>query len=477
MNVTAVNQVVASTQASDKTELSDGAAFSRELKKHLTHAEESEADQLTDDPSQSEVKSEGEEDTDKMEEASEFFIIPAFLRFDREIESSSTVLTAIHKDKLDMDSTLAQEVSKTPEASSEETVISMTDLSDSDLEAVTIKSSTESVLTATDSAKETAKLTPVSETKTALIDDSESMPVTDAKDSPNEATKEGNSANLFKALADVETEKLSIVKADGMIKTADASERVDVGSIKKTPAASENKLEKTLHQSTETNGQTERVTEVDSFNFQAGQFTEEPTETTVVEQSITVTDNPGEELLVQHFGLSQSAQLKAVPDAMSQATPVPVKTALEQSPEVIQDMMMSVSADKTGDTVYQSTLTLTPETLGNIKVELSYSGEKLTGNFIFETEDAKQYIESQWQQIKGPLETKGLQLNGFEFQVVDPNTPPQSGNLNFSQQSDQSKKDQQEERKGTTHSSERLEEETAGAKPVTRQESGLNYYA
>ncbi|GAB2491210.1 hypothetical protein GCM10008929_14170 [Alkalibacterium psychrotolerans] len=477
MNVTAVNQIVANTKASKKTELNDGSAFSQELKKQLTHAEESEADELTDDLSQSEVKSEVEEDTDKMEETSEFVIIPAFLRFDSKLEHASTVLTDLHKDQLDMASTIARETNLTPLAIDEEAIISMTDLSESFQALETVKVSTEPVLTTAVSGKETAELTPDSEIKNASMADTEFLPATDANDLPEGLIKENFSVNLSKAAIEGETGRVSLEKAEEMTMTVKDSKPVIGDSAKETAPAIENKLTQSSTPQTEANGQNERPSSFEAINFQAGQQSEELSKPTVTEQSVNLKDNSAEEQLVEQFGLSQSTQLKTVPDTVNQTIPLPVKTALEQSPEVIQDMMMSVSSNEAGETVYQSTLTLTPETLGDIKVELSYSDEKLTGNFIFETEDAKQHIESHWQQIKGPLEMKGLQLNGFEFQVVDPHTSAQSGNLNFSQQSDQSKKDQQDEQRKSAQSSDRFEEETAGANLVTRQESGLNYYA
>lgn len=150
---------------------------------------------------------------------------------------------------------------------------------------------------------------------------------------------------------------------------------------------------------------------------------------------------------------------------------------LEESPDMIQDFILTTASSESGDKVYQSTLTLTPETLGQITVELTFSEEGLTGRLVFDTDEAKQWVENQWQQIKTPLELNGLSLDTIDFQVVKPQDSMPSTPFNFSHQSDQSKKEEQGKRKNTRHASHQLEDESRPTEAILRHGYGLNYYA
>lgn len=150
---------------------------------------------------------------------------------------------------------------------------------------------------------------------------------------------------------------------------------------------------------------------------------------------------------------------------------------LEESPDMIQDFILTTASSESGDKVYQSTLTLTPETLGQITVELTFSEEGLTGRLVFDTDEAKQWVENQWQQIKTPLELNGLSLDTIDFQVVKPQDTMASTPFNFSHQSDQSKKEEQGKRKNTLLASHQSEDESRPTEAILRHGYGLNYYA
>ena len=150
---------------------------------------------------------------------------------------------------------------------------------------------------------------------------------------------------------------------------------------------------------------------------------------------------------------------------------------LEESPDMIQDFILTSASSESGDKVYQSTLTLTPETLGQITVELTFSEEGLTGRLVFDTDEAKQWVENQWQQIKTPLELNGLSLDTIDFQVVKPQDTMTSTPFNLSHQSDQSKKEEQGKRKNTLLASHQSEDESRPTEVILRHGYGLNYYA
>ena len=160
----------------------------------------------------------------------------------------------------------------------------------------------------------------------------------------------------------------------------------------------------------------------------------------------------------------------------AEATPLPVTK--EQSVEIIQDLMMTVVTDESGKEVFKSTLTLTPESLGEVKIELTYNQEGLSGKLVFESDETRKWMESHWQQLKQPLETKGLTLNQFDFSVTEPIVLPQTDGFSFSQEFDQSEQQKSNE---PTHSSDTpliidSEEEATHLKPRSAT-TGLNIYA
>ncbi|MCC5890181.1 MAG: flagellar hook-length control protein FliK [Alkalibacterium sp.] len=472
MNVTAVNQIAAGTQGLKKSELKDGAAFSQELKKHMTHSNDTEAYDLTEDLSQSVVKEDLEDESQEMEEANEFVIIPAFLRFDREIEHSSAMLTEIHKDDQLMDSRVTQENSDILVKEGEAVNLS-TDFTQS-----LVDSETDLILTeiGTEKNSEKIKLTTLSDVKMDNVEITDDSIFTGKQDTLKGVTEDIISMFESQVTEEIEMDKDALKQVQ---QTINDSESYKTETIVSTADSIEKKVELKVPDLTEVS-ESKKAEQLLSENKLDSFLSESLTDKKVVSNSVErasevmKSDTTNEQLQPQisHPQLSQVSELS---EKMIQS--LPATATLEQSPEVIQDLMMTVSSKDTGDNVYQSTLTLTPETLGEIKVEITYSDEGLTGRLVFETEEAKQYIENQWQQIKAPLEMKGLQLEGFEFQVVEPHDFTQSNNLNYSQQSDQSKRDQQEERRESAQSKNGVEEEEVVVRPGIKNGNGLNYYA
>lgn len=160
------------------------------------------------------------------------------------------------------------------------------------------------------------------------------------------------------------------------------------------------------------------------------------------------------------------------------ADPAHLSVTKEQSVEIIQDMMMTALTDESGKEVFKSTLTLTPETLGEVKIELTYNQEGLSGKLVFESDETRKWMENQWHQLKEPLETKGLTLNQFDFSVTETNNFAQTDSYSFSQEFDQSQQHASKESQQTVRTKMTVdsEEETILKKPGTST-TGLNIYA
>lgn len=484
MNVTTTSNLVSSTQSesSKKAELTDSAAFSQELKKQLKQKPDTEGEALTKDSSQSKVV----EKTEELEDTDDFVIIPAFLRFDRELEKPPTVLTDLHKDTFYMEGTTKEKSGSELLLNSGETLAEKTELSlpVMDLEKSKIPADT----VGGNEEDEAVQLSEGFKEKTVAVADAKSIAVSHPEKLMEEAEKVVGLANGFKKADSVQTAEQSLEKVKTSKEAVSAKELVKESERKKPTLGITNGKDKLIEkkpgstiQETSTHlthsiDETDQKAGAQTIDFLSERFSDKTNESVALDVKGLETSEAVDYSAAQLSASNQSAQRTSLTSQFVQTAPV--SAALEQSPEVISDMMMSVTLNETGDTVYESTLTLTPETLGDIKVELSYSDEILTGQIIFETEEAKQYIENRWQQMKGSLELKGLQVDAFEFRVVEPDVTAQAGQLNLSQESDQSKGEQQQERRDAVQTKlNAIEEEKSQEPPVKTNSSGLNYYA
>lgn len=151
-------------------------------------------------------------------------------------------------------------------------------------------------------------------------------------------------------------------------------------------------------------------------------------------------------------------------------TPVPK----EQGMNLIQDMVTSLVENKEGQKTYQTTLHLTPETLGKVTVELSFNEEGLSGKLTFQSDEARRWMEGEWLDLKLPLESKGVTVKSFDFATSQPATQQQNS-FSFSEQSSQSGQDAQRQ---ATSDKERIgpENDDLPVEAAADQTSGLNVY-
>lgn len=474
MNVTAVNQLTVASQATQKAEVEDGTAFSQKLNKHLALSQEKESDDLTEDLTKSDVKAKVKADTQDSEEEKEFVIIPTFLRIDRELKQGSIALTDLHKENQTMDSTVIVESLKTQ--------VIIGDSEEIEIKTIAQGDGLETALTSTEMGSnielETTHLTAISQIETDFLEHMESIQLSSKQETAVTEIMETNSLVKEQATLENDADETTLNNLKNAAQKVEEKEAVQTDFLHKKVQLTENKMKSPLNHSFEANQAEQVMSESPPDNSTEELLMNKDT------AELSVREKYGEALnsktmdvqAMPQTNLTQVVQSNDFSDKVIQ--PSLPAASLEESPEIIQDLMMTVSSKGAGDKVYQSTLTLTPETLGKIKVEMTYSNEGLTGSFVFQTEEAKQWIEHQWQEMKAPLEMKGLQFEGFEFKVVEARDFAQAENLNFSQQSDQSKRNQQEEhRKSIRSKQQNGDEETVDNKPAIGSGIGLNYYA
>lgn len=416
MNVTAVGNESVVARPSSQATTGDTEAFSQALNKQLHSSKETPKEDAKD--TSSELSDEKE--TEDIEESQDFIIIPTFLRFETHSELSKTVMGESH-DVMPIGEGLNSDNSMTERA-----------------------------------------VTPLN-----------TQPVIDGEVIIAESV-DGEAPDIETPVSDTTMVETS-VKDSGLEQLTPNQDDPDVIAKQVTPRVSDSSIEQPL---AEFNAVDIDTLSIDSLPLSALSEQGEPIDIDGVTEGQTLDSDEGD------TGISQTSvtpnpqptqTIERVLQTESGQTTQPV--TLEESPDMIQDFILTTASSESGDKVYQSTLTLTPETLGQITVELTFSEEGLTGRLVFDTDEAKQWVENQWQQIKAPLELNGLSLDTIDFQVVKPQDTMTSTPFNLSHQSDQSKKEEQGKRKNTPHASHQLEDESRPTEAILRHGYGLNYYA
>ena len=167
---------------------------------------------------------------------------------------------------------------------------------------------------------------------------------------------------------------------------------------------------------------------------------------------------------------SQSTEKTSQKNNLTMAK-APDPVSKEQSVNLIQDMVTNLVENKEGQKTYQTTLHLTPKTLGEITVELSLTEEGLSGKLTFQSDEARRWMEGEWLDLKSPLESKGISIKSFDFTATQPG--PQQNSFSFSDQSGQESKNQPGSSNEQVQSA---ESEEQSAEPSAGMSDSLNVY-
>lgn len=455
MNVTAIVNESVMTKQSSKAEVGDAEAFSQELTKQLKPSKEDLNADVKD--GSSDLTSDGEQPTDDTDDEHAFIIVPTFLRFETHTELSKAVMgdtPAKAQDIAEGVKPLDTLVSMTVDVSDavEHIDMAMTENMDElPVDGVEGELPADGVETLVDDAVKNERLT------------SDKTKTLDGLPESHGTTAEPVAKDVMDSL------NKGVNETDGLIDDPSVESKKENPNAK-APDAKTDTLIDTLTTDSST---------IDNSVANSEWTTPEIDGVKTITASDTKETEPIDDTVSNPIKLTQPQQSTKQVERMTQAEPAQTMThvTLEESPEMIQDLMMTTASNASGDKVYQSRLTLTPETLGQITVELTSSDDGLTGRLVFDTDEAKQWVENQWQQIKAPLELKGLRLDGFEFHVATSQDAMQTTNFNFSQQSDQSKREQQGKRKNTRHAMNPSEDDGRMNEAVLRHGHGVSYYA
>lgn len=93
--------------------------------------------------------------------------------------------------------------------------------------------------------------------------------------------------------------------------------------------------------------------------------------------------------------------------------------ASETFKQTFEQMIKSVKM--LSDGANQVEIKLNPEHLGKVKIELSVENGSAVAKFVSENENARQLIESNFNQLKSSLEEQGIKIAGFEVSVNQEN--------------------------------------------------------
>lgn len=152
----------------------------------------------------------------------------------------------------------------------------------------------------------------------------------------------------------------------------------------------------------------------------------------------------------------------------------------EQNVKMLEELVFETVTAHPGKNEFTSRLTLTPKTLGQVTVEMKLDEEGLSGRLIFDSEEARNWLENNWQELKLPLESKGLDLNHFDFVYAESTSAESAFSNQFSFSQDSNQSDQEALNTGSRNkkSVKDNRQDSAKLQAYKRDDSkGLNLYA
>ncbi|GAA0486320.1 hypothetical protein IRB23M11_00950 [Alkalibacterium sp. m-11] len=448
----------------------DQTLFSKKMEKFSTQKGTQDSKDLKGESSQTPLESEEIEDLTEEEEV-DFTLIHPFVRLHQGLEELPVELgiTALHNQTIEESDT--QEVLNTPKVIS---TISQSDLTGSQINEDPSVLNKEVDILIEEGTGENIQYV---ETENISLNGTQRLEES-AKDAFNDASKPAHSDNKQ---VDDNNELTSI----DSISSKTSSVEYEQTAARKNPSDFDSNLEGAREQK---NDSLERMTvqsenSTEDMEGQEKDLIFEPTINSSVKESDTQNSSIDMKSLEQNLSQIASTDKQIVKDSPKVEAQPSTPVTQEQSLEVISEMLMTVSTEKSGEKIYNSTLTLTPETLGEVKIELIYTKDGISGQLVFSSEESKEWMEKQWNQLKLPLETKGIFMNQFEFSVVEPSAVFNQNADTFAQSGQQFNQQSQQQSSSASQTSydsrlvkESNEEKDNGTDSETER-TGLNLYA
>lgn len=470
IDIAALSQIKTTSVKNNRSADVDQPLFSKEMEKFAGHKGTKESGDLKGGSSQTPIESEGTEELTEEEEV-DFTLIHPFVRLHQGLDELPVELgiTALHNETIEADDTQpVQNSLKVEEKTTHSELTASQILEDSSSLNETLVQVIEEDPVGNISTEKKANLSP---NGTQKLDGASDQAGSNSAKLVDIDRKQGEVNDKYTSI-DSPTSETNSVEYEVTAASKDHSDLIN-----DRPVASGHKndsLERMTVQpesSTENReGQTEDLITEPSLKFSVKESDS---------QSNSIENKPLEQNLSQ-MSSTDTQVTKTSTEVMAQpSTPV----TQEQSLDVISEMLMTVSTETNGEKIYNSTLTLTPETLGEVKIELVYTKDGISGQLVFSSEESKEWMEKQWSQLKLPLETKGIIMNQFEFSVVEPSSVFNQNADTFAQSGQQFNQQSQQQSASASQSSNdsRLvtesNEETEYRTDSESESTGLNLYA
>lgn len=444
--------------------------FSKKMEKFSTQKGTQDSKDLKGESSKTSLESAENENLTEEEEV-DFTLIHPFVRLHQSLDELPVELgiTALYNQTIEEINT--QELLSTPKVDS---TISQSDLTDSQIneDPSVLNKEVNSLI-----EEGTGEHIQYVETENISLNGTQRIDVS-AEDAGNDASKPAHSDNKQ---VDVNNELTSVDVSYSETDPVDYEQK----AARKNPSDFDSNLEGAREQK---NVSLERMTvqSENSTEDMEGQKIDliiEPTIKSPVKESDTQNSSIDMKSFEQNLSQMEATDTQVIKTSSEVMAQPSAPVTQEQSLEVISEMLMTVSTEKSGEKIYNSTLTLTPETLGEVKIELIYTKDGISGQLVFSSEESKEWMEKQWNQLKLPLETKGIFMNQFEFSVVEPSAVFNQNAETFAQSGQQFNQQSQQQPSSASQSSndhrlvkESNEEKDNGTNSETER-TGLNLYA
>lgn len=163
---------------------------------------------------------------------------------------------------------------------------------------------------------------------------------------------------------------------------------------------------RSLQATTQTNAHLQRLAyqAVHSSMLKSAQSSEANGSSATEEQTVNGTENVNSTLMTANLDSQRLAATTAKPVI---AQPVPV----QQFASTIQGLVVKQFNVSSTNGVSQAQLTLYPEHLGQVNVNISVQNGVLTAQFLTDTVSAKDMLENQMAQLRSALQSQGLQVD------------------------------------------------------------------
>lgn len=194
------------------------------------------------------------------------------------------------------------------------------------------------------------------------------------------------------------------------------------------------------------------------WNLNANAATEEASTSIVSVQADNV--NGAEEQPVNLNWQTLSGDLSAKSDLAASVKPqAPITVPGQQFAEHMDKFLVKQFTLSGGNGISEANINLHPEHLGEVQIRLTIQHGVLSAQFVAHNEAARELLDNQMAQLRGTLQSQGIQVDRVEVVQQQPQTSESSAFLFQEQRRQQSGNGESKRTNGRTESLEEFEEE------------------